>query len=108
MESRETKCEIYVARLEKLGEKSTLWGVHARVSNALCNTVQWDQKMYTSILKPQNILIDLLHVSANHVTIFMEVKYKGRTHQRVQNEITKISEAIHRLKMTIIRTDVQY
>jgi hypothetical protein len=40
MESRETKWEthVYVARFEKLGDKSTILGVHARVSNALCNT----------------------------------------------------------------------
>lgn len=40
MESRETKWEInvYVARFEKLEDKSTILGVHARVSNTHCNT----------------------------------------------------------------------
>jgi len=31
IKSRQKKCEIYVARLEKLGDKTTILGVHNRV-----------------------------------------------------------------------------
>jgi len=47
--------------------------------------------MHRSLLKLVYIHNDLLHVSANHVTIFREVIYRGQIHCRVQNEIMKVS-----------------
>jgi hypothetical protein len=38
---------------------------------------------------------DLLHVSANHVAIFKEIKSNGRIYKSVQNESTEIPEPIH-------------
>lgn len=55
--------------------------------------------MHTSIL----ILVYMhndLHVSANHVTIFREVIYKGQTHLIRVYETTEVSVPIHGCKMT--------
>jgi len=39
--------------------------------------------MYTSILNLDYIHNDLVHVSANHLVVFREVKYKGYIHYKV-------------------------
>jgi hypothetical protein len=63
---------------------------------------EYIQQMHTSILKPVYVYSDLIHVSAHYEAIFREVKYKCWIHQRVWNEIIKLSEPIYRCKMTII------
>jgi hypothetical protein len=44
--------------------------------------------MHTNILKLAYIHNNVLHVLANHVASFRDVKYKGSIHYEVENKIT--------------------
>jgi len=58
--------------------------------------------MYTGVLKLVYTHFKPLHVSAIHVAIFRDVKYRRLDILEARNEIIKISEPIQRCKIIII------